>query len=105
MIKRYKNKRQQRKLKVRASVARGNQLPRLIIYRSNKYIYAQLYDSINRRVVGGKGGKEPGKLGQEIAALAKKLKLSKVVFDRGPYKYHGKVKAVAEAAREGGLSF
>ena len=92
--------------------------PRLSVSRSNKNIYAQIIDDDKGRTVVGlslKGIKDlvKGKtklvsaqiLGEEIALRAKKLKIKKVVFDRGGYRYLGRVKAVAEGARKGGLEF
>jgi large subunit ribosomal protein L18 len=92
--------------------------PRLSVFRSNSEIYAQLIDDINgntlaaasskdKSIVAQKGTKsEKGKLvGSAIAAKATELGLKEVVFDRGGYLYHGRVKAVADGAREGGLKF
>jgi large subunit ribosomal protein L18 len=97
---------------------KGNQeRPRLAVFRSLKHIYAQVIDDKqgrtlasassgekNSSVVGGNlaGAKEVGKL---IAERAKTKGISKVVFDRGGYLYHGRVKALADAAREAGLEF
>ena len=92
--------------------------PRLSIFRSNTDIYAQLIDDVNgntlaaasskdKSIVAQKGNKsEKSKLvGSAIAAKATELGLKEVVFDRGGYLYHGRVKAVADGAREGGLKF
>lgn len=92
--------------------------PRLSVFRSNSEIYAQLIDDVNgstlaaasskdKSIVAQKGNKsEKGKLvGSAIAAKATELGLTEVVFDRGGYLYHGRVKAVADGAREGGLKF
>ena len=92
--------------------------PRLSVFRSNTEIYAQLIDDVNgntlaaasskdKSIVAQKGNKsEKGKLvGSAIAAKATELGLKEVVFDRGGYLYHGRVKAVADGAREGGLKF
>lgn len=95
--------------------------PRLAIFRSNKFIYAQVIDdesgktlasaSSNQKDLQGQlGGKgcnlEAAKLvGQTIAARAKDGGVNKVCFDRGGYRYHGRVKALADAAREAGLEF
>lgn len=92
--------------------------PRLSIFRSNTDIYAQLIDDVNgntlaaasskdKSIVAQKGNKsEKSKLvGSAIAAKASELGLKEVVFDRGGYLYHGRVKAVADGAREGGLKF
>jgi large subunit ribosomal protein L18 len=92
--------------------------PRLSVFRSNSEIYAQLIDDVNghtlaaasskdKSIVAQKGTKsEKGKLvGTAIAAKATELGFKEVVFDRGGYLYHGRVKAVADGAREGGLKF
>ncbi len=92
--------------------------PRLSVFRSNTDIYAQLIDDVNgntlaaasskdKSIVAQKGTKsEKSKLvGSAIAAKATELGLKEVVFDRGGYLYHGRVKAVADGAREGGLKF
>ncbi len=95
--------------------------PRLVVYRSLKNIYAQIIDdSSNKTIVGAsnlskdlasklkkaKTKVEVSRLvGEHVAAMAKKSKIEKVVFDRNGYKYHGRVKALAEGAREGGLKF
>jgi len=78
---------------------------RLSVFRSNRYIYAQVIDDKKAVTLTAARGKSPLKVGEEIAkkALAKKVK--DVVFDRGRYRYHGRVKALAEAARKGGLNF
>jgi large subunit ribosomal protein L18 len=92
--------------------------PRLSVFRSNSEIYAQLIDDVNgntlaaasskdKSILAQKGTKsEKGKLvGTAIAAKATELGFKEVVFDRGGYLYHGRVKAVADGAREGGLKF
>ena len=102
--------------RVRAKISGTSKVPRLCVFRSDKHIYAQLIDdqkgktlvsANDLKVKAGKnkkmeGAKEVGKL---IAQKAQVLKVEKVVFDRGGYQYHGKVKALAEGAREGGLKF
>lgn len=95
--------------------------PRLVVFRSAKNIYAQLVDDVQHRTLTGvsslaKGirddvAKAKSKkdvafiVGQSIAKKAKSLKIDSVVFDRSGYLYHGRVKALAEGAREGGLKF
>mgnify|MGYP001563029731 CR=1 FL=1 len=89
--------------------------PRLVVSRSLLHTYAQLINDEKNLVLGAtsdlksktKGTKlEKAKsVGQEIAKIAKEKKISSIVFDRNGYKYHGRVKAVAEGAREGGLEF
>lgn len=80
---------------------------RLSVFRSNKYIYAQIIDDKKGvTLVSASGDKtEAAKVGEELAKEAKAKKIVKVVFDRGEYKYHGQVKALADGARKGGLSF
>jgi large subunit ribosomal protein L18 len=110
--------RQRIHLRIRKGLRGGSERPRLNIYRSLQHIYAQIIDDHAGRTLcsassaekdsaiksGGNvaGAKEVGKL---IAARAKEAGITKVVFDRGGYLYHGRVKALAEAAREGGLEF
>lgn len=89
--------------------------PRLSVFRSNKYVYAQVIDQ-NGKTLFGLGEKSLGKkgasrlenakeLGREIAKIALDKKIKTIVFDKGRFAYHGKVKAIAEGAREGGLQF
>jgi large subunit ribosomal protein L18 len=111
-------RRYRRHLRVRKKVSGSGIRPRLVVYRSLKHIYAQLVDD-DRGVtllgvsdqsegiqVDGAGkvakGKAAGKL---LAAKATEAGIRKVVFDRAGYRYHGRVKAVADGAREGGLEF
>ncbi len=107
--------RQRRHGRVRAKISGTATCPRLSVFRSNKGMYLQLIDDENGVTLAsasvleikskeGKSvvGQELGKL---IAKKAKEKKIETVVFDRGSYKYHGRVKAVAEGAREGGLKF
>ena len=93
---------------------------RLSVYRSGKHIYAQVIDDINGatlasassldkdfkgKMKNGAGVEAAGEVGKLVAERAKKAGVEVVVFDRGGYLYHGRVKALAEAARESGLSF
>jgi len=104
--------REQRHARVRKKI-RGNQgRPRLAVFRSNRYLYAQVISDDTGRTLaaastlGGKGNVEAAKqLGREIADRCKQLSIAEVVFDRGGYKYHGRVQAIADAAREAGLKF
>ncbi len=111
-----KTRKQARTLRVRSSV-KTSLRPRLTIYRSNMHIWAQIIDdaahktlvSVNTKAIKTKKGDtktmKAALLGAEIAKLAVAKKITKIVFDRGAYKYHGRVKAVAEAARTAGLEF
>jgi len=115
------NQTDRRKRRVRADIKRdASGKPRLSVHRSSKHIYAQLIDDAQGRTVAAASTLEKdvkGKLktGADKAAAAEVGKLlaqratgagvSEVVFDRGAYKYHGRVKALADGAREGGLKF
>ena len=102
--------------RVRAKISGTAECPRLVVFRSNKNIEAQIIDdvkgatlvatsSVQLKLTNG-GNVEGAKVvGAKIAELAKAKKIEKVVFDRGGYIYHGRVAALAEAAREGGLKF
>lgn len=106
-----------RHLRVRAKINGTSERPRLNVYRSAKHIYAQLIDDVKGITIvsastleksfeGSGGNKEAArKVGLSIAQKAKKAGITKVVFDRGGYLYHGRVKELAEGAREGGLEF
>ena len=110
---------ERRKIRVRSKVVGLSSRPRLVVSKSNKYVVAQVVDDtkgvtlamVSTRDLGkiGKLGKKGLELAKEVGLkIAEKLKLqkiSKVVFDKSGYKYHGKVKSVAEGAREGGLEF
>lgn len=103
--------------RVRGRVQGTLQVPRLTVFRSNQHFYASLIDdeagnvllSCSDRDIAAKAKKKPQELAKEIggaiATKAKAKKISKIVFDRAGYKYHGLVKALAEGAREGGLIF
>jgi len=117
-IKTRAHRRARRHLRVRKRVTGTAQHPRLVVFRSSKHIYAQVVDdSTGTTLVGagdtsegiqveGKGKVAKGfALGQLIAQKAKARGIAKVVFDRGGYQYHGRVKAVADGARKGGLEF
>ena len=110
---------QKRRLRVRNKLrAESNGRPRLSVHRSNKNISVQVIDDLNGvtlasastlekdlGVVGKNNVEAAAKIGSAIAERAKKAGVEKVVFDRGGFLFHGKVKALAEAAREGGLKF
>lgn len=109
-------KRLRRHKKVRAKIYGTKEKPRLCVFRSAKHIYAQLINdetgqtlltTSDRELKGKQGLKVEAaqKVGNLIAKKAQDLKIDKVVFDRGGYQYHGRVKALAEGAREGGLKF
>ncbi|KAA2241575.1 50S ribosomal protein L18 [Chitinophaga agrisoli] len=111
-------KRQNIRYRIRKKVAGTTQKPRLSVFRSNSDIYVQLIDDTNgttlaaassrdKDILAQKGTKsEKSKLvGAALAAKAKALGVTTCVFDRGGYLYHGRVKSVADGAREGGMQF
>lgn len=79
--------------------------PRLSVYRSNKYVYLQIIDDSKGKTILALKSSFPKEAGKKIAFGAKEKKIQKIVFDRGRYLYKGKVKEIAEGAREGGLQF
>ena len=109
--------RKKRHARVRTKISGTAERPRLNVYRSNKHIYAQLIDdaagvtivsasTMEKGFEGSTGSAEAAaKIGEAIAKRAVEKNVTKVVFDRGGYLYHGRVKALAEAARENGLEF
>lgn len=104
-----------RKNRVRSGLSGTTERPRLSVFVSNMHISAQIIDDANHKTIVGfstVGKKQTGTMtqraeyvGVEIAKKAKAKKISKVVFDRGPKMYHGRVKALADAARKEGLEF
>lgn len=110
------HRRYRRHLRVRRKVAGSPERPRLVVFRSSKHMYAQVVDDVRGVTLVGAGDTSEGiqvdgkgktarsfALGRLIAAKAKAKGIAKVVFDRGGYQYHGRVKAVADGARKGGL--
>ena len=102
--------------RIRKKMEGSNTRPRLSIYRSNKQIYCQLIDdttgvtlahasSSDESISGGNKSELAAKVGELIGARAQALNISEVVFDRGGYLFHGRVKALAEGARSKGLKF
>jgi len=91
--------------RIRSTISGTVERPRLSVFRSNKFIYAQLVDDEKGHTFAEAHDVDAKKVGIELAKKAKAKKIEKVVFDRGGYLYTGKIKAVADAAREGGLIF
>ncbi|UFK98713.1 50S ribosomal protein L18 [Kaistella faecalis] len=108
-------KRNRIKRRVRGKISGSSELPRLSVYKSNKEIYAQLIDdkdgktlaSASSRNLNAKGTKVEisAEVGKAIAEKAKAAGIENIVFDRNGFVYHGRVKALADGAREGGLKF
>jgi large subunit ribosomal protein L18 len=112
------NMRIHRHERIRRNMMGTSAIPRLNVFRSNTGIYAQIIDDETRttlvsassldkdlKIKNGSNVEAAKVVGKSIAEKAKKAKITKVVFDRGGYLYHGRVKALAEAARENGLEF
>jgi len=113
-------KRERKKKKVRSKIKAISDRPRLSVFRSLKHIYAQIIDDKKGHTLVSASSMEVLKnlkekklkkkeiayeVGKLLAKKAKKIGIKKIVFDRGPYKYHGRVKALAEGARKEGLEF
>ena len=119
MIKRFSSNeaRKKRHAKIRNKLSGSPETPRLCVFRSNTNIYAQIIDdtsgktlasasSIEKNFEAGESKKESAKkVGLALAKKATEASIKTVVFDRGGYQYHGRVKELAEGAREGGLEF
>ena len=102
------------KTRIRGRVSGTAERPRMSVFRSNKGIYVQLIDDLTGRTLaaasskgleGGTKTEVSAKVGQEIAKIAKEKGIETVVFDRNGYLFHGRVKSLADAAREAGLKF
>ena len=107
-------KRKRIHLRIRKKVRGTATCPRLAVYRSNKEIYCQLIDDLNghtlaaassKKVTEGNKTEQAKQVGKLIAEAAKSASIDQVRFDRGGYLYHGRIKALADGAREGGLTF
>ncbi len=110
------NQKLRRQQRVRSKLALNLGVPRLTVFRSNKNIWAQVIDDKHGRTLISASSKsilditgtkieQATRVGQEIAKLALENKITKVKFDRGLYRYHGRVKALADGARSQGLDF
>ena len=124
MVSSRSKKRHIRHLRVRKKISGTSEIPRLSIFRSNKSIYAQLINDVSRETLISCGSKdkevasvkvenkdvssktlEAYKVGLVFAEKCKKIGINKLVFDRGGYKYHGRLKALADGARDSGMEF
>jgi large subunit ribosomal protein L18 len=114
------NRRRKRRIGIRKRVAGTPARPRLAIFRSLNHIYAQVIDDLDGKTLASASSRDKGAdlggaksgnakaamaVGDAIAKKAKAAGISRVVFDRGGFRYHGRVKALADAARKGGLEF
>ncbi|MDP5038916.1 MAG: 50S ribosomal protein L18 [Candidatus Gracilibacteria bacterium] len=107
-------KRLRRKARVSSKITGTSLRPRLSVYRSNANIYAQLVDDVAGKTLcsssdlkldAGTKTEKASKVGEDLALKAKDLNITEIVFDRGGFAYHGRVKALADAARTAGLKF
>jgi large subunit ribosomal protein L18 len=112
-------KRNTRHLRIRRKVIGSTAAPRLTVFRSNQHLYAQVIDDSKHHTVASastlglskmskdtsKKGDKAAAVGETLAKEAQKKHVKKVVFDRGGYRYHGRIKALADGARKGGLEF
>ena len=105
-----------RHARIRKNLSGTKEMPRLNVFRSNAQIFAQVIDdesnttlvsssSVTLKLKNGSSVEGAALVGKDLATKCKKAKITKVVFDRGGYLYHGRVKALADAAREAGLEF
>ena len=112
-VKKIQN-REKRKQHIRKSITGTADMPRVTVFRSNQHLYAQIIDDVNRMTLAAasdydlkgkkmKGMEKATEIGKTLAKKAKSVGIDAVVFDRNGYQYHGKVKALADAMREGGL--
>ncbi|MBC6399545.1 MAG: 50S ribosomal protein L18 [Ekhidna sp.] len=103
------------RLGIRRKISGTSERPRVSVFKSNKAIYAQLIDDVGGKTLASASTKEIGKeglniaiakeVGKKLAENAKVAGIKNVIFDRSGYKYHGRVKSLADGAREGGLEF
>lgn len=109
-----KESRIRRHMKIRRTISGIRQCPRLAVFRSSRYIFAQAIDDLEGKTIASASDikmnkeakmKKAYEVGKEIAVKLLKIKIKKVVFDRGGFLFHGRVAQVAKGAREGGLEF
>jgi large subunit ribosomal protein L18 len=116
-IEKKTNQRRRRKMHIRKRIKGTASIPRMTVFKSNKHMYVQVIDDDKMHTLASVSSLESemkalrnciedgGKLGEEIGKRLKKIKISKVVFDRNGYLYHGIVKAIADGARKAGIVF
>ena len=98
-----KKSRKIRKNRIRAKISGTKLRPRLSVFRSNKLLYVQLIDDKNGVTLASASGKDAKEIAKSLVAKAKLKKITRVVFDRSGYKYHGKIKLIAEEVRAQGI--
>ncbi|MEJ2368750.1 MAG: 50S ribosomal protein L18 [Acidobacteriota bacterium] len=116
-----KQRRQWRKIRIRKKISGTAEVPRVCVFRSSKYLYIQAVDDVAGRVIASATSLEPevrkdlktsgkhvdvaARLGEMISARLKEKGITRITFDRSGYLYHGRIKAIADGARKGGLQF
>jgi large subunit ribosomal protein L18 len=118
MFKAKRENRIKRHTRVRAKITGTKEIPRVSVFRSNRHLFVQVIDDLTgktlmssivksktKSTMKGTKSETATKIGEMIAEKAKAAGISKIMFDRGGYKYHGRVKALAEGLRKGGLEF
>ncbi len=119
ILKKRKRRALKAKRRSRGSLTESKDRPRLVVYRSRKYLYAQVIDDLNSKVIMslssiskdlkenklGKNVESAKVIGKELGARLKERKINSVCFDRNGFKYHGRIKALAEACRAEGIKF
>lgn len=98
-------RRLKRKKRVRNKISGTKERPRVSVFRSNKYFYAQAIDDTSSRTLAASSGKDVEKIAEKLAKDLNYQKINKIVFDRSGYQYHGRVKKLAEVLREKGVNF
>jgi large subunit ribosomal protein L18 len=113
VIKHNKTRTERRKIRVRIKMRGTQERPRLTVFRSNQHLYVQAVDDVARKTLAsandvsakatGTKTERAKQVGKALLKQLEKAKVTKLIFDRGSYKYHGRIKAVAETLREGGI--
>lgn len=114
-IKNRKDARKIKRYRIRKKIIGTTERPRVSVYKSNRYFYVQVIDDLSGKTLASSSSKKLNlknlniessiKVGKDLAKKMKKLKIENVVFDRGGYIYHGKIKAFCETLREEGIKF
>ncbi|MGD9129473.1 MAG: 50S ribosomal protein L18 [Candidatus Woesebacteria bacterium] len=112
-VRHNRTSREKKQLRVRAKISRSAKHPKLVVFRSNKHIYLQVVDKtgkillassdLAKKKLAGTKTEKAQKIASDLLAALKKKKIRSLVFDRSYYKYHGRIKMVADTLREGGI--
>jgi len=94
-----------RKLRIRAKISGTAKVPRVAVFRSNRHLYLQAIDDVNKNTIVASSDLKSKDLASELATKLRDKKIKKVVFDRGGFEYHGQIKNIADNLRKAGLEF